>query len=581
MLTTKNELGAKWGFGILSPARFFAFLALAAALAGCSPAGSHALLKGKKLLDQGDYADAADEFKSATEDMTTNAVAWDYLGVAEQHAGQFEEAAAAYQRALDLDRDLTEAHYNLGCLWLEQNKPDEAVSEFTAYTLRRPNTPEGWLKLGLAQLRARDILSAEKSFSTANYLSPNNAEALNGLGLARMQRNRPEDAEKFFKAAVQNHPGFGPAILNLATVEHEYLHNDRLALDEYRAYLALNPRPANWDEVQAMTNSLAPAPTTPAPPAQIQNPPRENLAYNEQRPQEPRQPERRPPPERQTETQPSRQTYIPPREQTQTVQVQPESPIVTTPSQPNAPASTGLQPVREPDEFASVQTPPPENKPEHNYNPFHWFRQAPTQQDLRVTPLPREDASVSAPPRPVHIVQPAPPAFPHYLYLSPRKPEAGDRRAASAMFSRARQYEMQNRFTDALDSYRRAARLDPSWFEAQYNCGVMAFRLRDYQLSLNAYEMALAIEPDSPSARYNFALALKAAGYVPDAVTQLKKILAANPDDVRSHLELGNIYAQQLLDVPRARQEYQRVLQLDPGNPQAPNIQFWLSANPQ
>ena len=37
--------------------------------------------------------------------------------------------------------------------------------------------------------------------------------------------------------------------------------------------------------------------------------------------------------------------------------------------------------------------------------------------------------------------------------------------------------------------------------------------------------MALAIQPDSADARYNFALALKAAGYAVDAVNELKKIL--------------------------------------------------------
>src|SRR5580658_6813071 len=167
MLTTKNERQGEKTRGDFSLVGFLICVALAMAMAGCGPAGSHALLKGKKLLDQGDYADAADEFKEATEYMTTNAEAWNYLGVAEQHAGQFEEAASAYQRALDLDRDLTEAHYNLGCLWLEQNRPDDAVGEFTAYTLRRVNEPEGWLKLGLAQLHVRDLLPAEKSFSTA------------------------------------------------------------------------------------------------------------------------------------------------------------------------------------------------------------------------------------------------------------------------------------------------------------------------------------------------------------------------------------------------------------------------------
>ena len=37
------------------------------------------------------------------------------------------------------------AHYNLGCLWLEQNQPDAARTEFTAYTLRRNNDPVGWV----------------------------------------------------------------------------------------------------------------------------------------------------------------------------------------------------------------------------------------------------------------------------------------------------------------------------------------------------------------------------------------------------------------------------------------------------
>ena len=178
------------------------------------------------------------------------------------------------------------------------------------------------------------------------------------------------------------------------------------------------------------------------------------------------------------------------------------------------------------------------------------------------------------------MVQPAPPPFPRYLYLSPRKLPAGDRRTASGAFTRAREFEQNSRWLDALQSYRQATELDPGWFEAQYNYGVIAFRLRNFNQSLAAYEMALAIQPDSVDARYNFALALKAAGYVPDAVDELIKILAVNPDEMRAHLALGNLYAQQLYEPAQARQHYLKVLQLDPRNPQAPDIQFWLSSNP-
>ena len=92
--------------------------------------------------------------------------------------------------------------------------------------------------------------------------------------------------------------------------------------------------------------------------------------------------------------------------------------------------------------------------------------------------------------------------------------------------------------------------------------------------------MALAVQPDSLDARYNFALTLKAAGYELDAVDELKKILASSPDETRAHLALANLYAQQLRDFPQARTHYLKVLELDPATPQATDIRFWLSSNP-
>jgi len=140
-------------------------------------------------------------------------------------------------------------------------------------------------------------------------------------------------------------------------------------------------------------------------------------------------------------------------------------------------------------------------------------------------------------------------------------------------------YETQEQWTDALQWYQEAATLDPSWFEAQYNTGVLAHKLRNFALALPRYEWALAIQPDSADARYNFALALKTAGFPIDAAVELKKILAANPGEVRAHLALANIYAQSLRDIPQAREHYQKVLDLDPNSPQAADIRFWLSAN--
>jgi tetratricopeptide (TPR) repeat protein len=554
------------------------FLALAIFIAGCTPSGPRALLKGEKLLKRGDYAGAVAQFKTATTLLATNAPAWNYLGVACQHAGQTDAAVAAYQRALALDRDLMEAHYNLGCLWLEQNKPDSAESEFTAYTLRRGKAPEGWLKLGLAQLQAHDVAAAEKSFSTVLYLNPNNPEALNGFGLTRIERGRPRDAVQFFAAAAREKPDYGPALLNQATVAQQYLHDNTLALQNYRAYLALTPRPANWDAVNDVVNSLE----QPAAVA-VANPLPAGGAVHVAAP--------RTQAVARASSNPLRGTAAP----LPAGKIQPE------------PVITGTPLAAAPPETANGKT-----GAASKFNPLNWFRSSTPEKysENGVTPLPApaadnnrvnsaplpppvrtvpsvQTASSSPPapapvvePKPVKIVQPAPPMFPRYLYLSPRKPPAGDRRTAMGAFTRAREFEQDSRWLDVLQSYRQAAELDPGWFEAQYNCGVVAYRLRQYNQSLAAYEMALAIQPDSVDARYNFALALAAAGYVTDAVNELEKIVAANPNEVRVHLALGNLYAQQLHDPVRARRHYLKVLALNPGNSRAGDIQFWLSSNP-
>ena len=568
-------------FSIFHP-RCFIFLAFALFLAGCTPSGPRALLDGKKLLEHGDYAGAAAQFKTATTILATNAQAWNYLGVACQHAGQMDDAVAAYQRALALDRDLMEAHYNLGCLWLEQNKPEAAENEFTAYTLRRSKATEGWLKLGLAQLRADDLAAAEKSFSTVLYLNPNNAEALNGFGLARIERGHPREAAQFFAEAARKKPDYGPALLNLATVAQQYLHDNTLALQKYRAYLALTPRPANWEAVNDIANSLGQPVVT-----AVANPPPTSGVVHAAAPR----------------TQAvARASFNPPRGTNATAPVQKNQPepVVVQPE----PVIVGT----------SLATTPPEPATEKTgtmskLNPLNWFRSSALEKtnDNAVTPLPApasdnnrassaplpppnasptaQTASAFAPApvvasKPVKIVQPAPPAFPRYLYLSPRKPPAGNRQAASGAFTRAREFEQDLRWVDVLQSYRQAAELDPGWFEAQYNYGVVAFRLRNYSQSLAAYEMALAIQPESVGTRYNFALALEAAGYVTDAVNELEKIVAANPNEVRAHLTLGNIYAQQLHDPVRARRHYLKVLEVNPRNPQAADIQYWLSSNP-
>ena len=173
------------------------------------------------------------------------------------------------------------------------------------------------------------------------------------------------------------------------------------------------------------------------------------------------------------------------------------------------------------------------------------------------------------------------PAYPRYSFHAPALATRGNRAEAERLFTQAVQAHQSRRLADAIQLYQRALQADGSYFEAEYNLGLASTSVGKLPTALQAYERALALQPDSADARYNFALALQQANYVPDAADQLEKLVARTPSEVRAHLALGNIFAQQLRQNLKARQHYQKVLDLDPQHPQAAAIRFWLAANPQ
>jgi len=581
-------------------------------LAGCTPPGPRAFLEGKQLIEQGKFALAAERLEVATSLLGTNALAWNYLGVAYHGAGQATNAALAYQRALALNRDLVEVRYNLGCLLLDQNRPDAAKSELTAYTLRQPNSPGGWLKLGIAQLRTRELGAAEKSFDSVLRLDAQNPEALNALGVVQLQKSRPREAAQYFNAALKQSPNYRPALLNLAVVSHQHLNARPLALQKYREYLESKPRPANWEAVnataQALENQLSAAkstsPTNPV--AQVKvttnvvtrtpdslprvaptNSTKSELPINQ------------PSAATATKLTPSNPKSATPPAKVEVVSV-PDATVVR-PVQDDfvaPPALAAPEPAAGTKSASPTATEPKAAKKGffQRVNPVNLFRREPkpapnvTPLDSPVDPSPTKPVEVAAvaskpealpPAKATDALSSALPVFSQYVYRSPAKPTTGNRREAEVSFVQGVQAQRDHRPAAAVIAYRAAANADPSFFEAQYNLGLAAFDAGDLPQSLLAYELALAITPDSANARYNFALVLKEANYPVDAARELEKLLATHPAEVRAQLALANLYAQQLSQPPLARTHYLKVLALDPRHPQSTAIRYWLAANPK
>jgi Flp pilus assembly protein TadD len=573
MLATKNRT-VKLLRGLV------ALMAMATLLTACTPTGPGALVTGRKLLEAGRTDEAIAKLQLATQLMATNAAAWNYLGVAFHRAGQWTNAADAYSRAVRFNRDLLETRFNLGCLWLDQDQPELAKTELLAYTLRQGDDAEGWTKLGTAQLGVRELTAAEKSFRAALRLDARHVEALNGLGMVFGQRNRGRDAADSFAAALQVQPQHRAALLNLATVQLQQLHNSTEALKRYREYLALQPRSADWEAVNAIVRSLEQPTITATAARPASNPSVTSLPLSLTNPVA------RPP----VVSNPAPRPSVPAATKTEApVAVNRTSPptatptVATTASRPPAPTSEIVKPSVEPAVKIITDDAPVVRRTENPPQP------TPESKGLlsKLNPFKRESNASGAETKPTNGVaststnKTAATEAETYVAITAAKPKPGDRRAAEAALVQGQQAQRARRLAEALQFYRRAVHLDESYFEAHYCLGLVAFETRSFKLATTAWGNALLLRPDSADARYNYALTLKADGRYQAAADELEKLLALHPDEARGHLTLGILYAEHVRDIPRARLHYSRVLQLDPRNPQAAAIRYWLVANPR
>ncbi|MFO1488707.1 MAG: tetratricopeptide repeat protein [Verrucomicrobiota bacterium] len=540
-------------------------LALALALTACTPPGPRALLQGQHLLNEGRNAEAVEQLREAVSLLNTNAIAWNHLGLAYHRSGDVTNAILAYQQALKFNRDLSETHFNLGCLWLEQNRGENARAEFSAFTLRRPNVAAGWLRLGSIQLRARELAAAEKSYREALRCSPQHPEALNGLGLVQMQRGNTHDAVPFFDAALRQQPDYAPALLNLAIVSQYSLNDRAAALQKYREYLSLPARPANWEAVNAAAAALEqdikgitrPAPVVNA--AVASNPPaRTNLVT------------------RTAAAKPEAAATTRPTNSAETARMAPPADSRTT-RETSSTAGTVMA-ESSPDDSSKPAKPGFFQKLFHRNSTTNAAKSStlPPAPALTVDDSPRVTSEPAAAPA-------APPVLnvPRYKYHSITKPSPGNRLAAEKSFLQGLQSQRNGDLAAAIQSYNRATAQDPAYFEAFYNLGLAAGAAGDIPQALGASEHALAIRPDSVDARLNFAQLLKQVNFYFDAANELATVVAKSPGEARAHLALGNLYAQQFHQPAKAREHYLKVLELEPRNPQSAAIREWLVSNPR
>ncbi len=97
-------------------------------------------------------------------------------------------------------------------------------------------------------------------------------------------------------------------------------------------------------------------------------------------------------------------------------------------------------------------------------------------------------------------------------------------------------------FPGAQRLYRQAIGLDPTYFPAQLNLGILFFKEGQYDEAIKECTKAVSLRPDHPSAHFHLGNAYYAKMWWEEAMVEYERVFQLDPDHIDVHFALGGIY---------------------------------------
>lgn len=127
------------------------------------------------------------------------------LGCLAQEVGQYRRAIAEYKREIR-STDYYKAHHNLGTIWLERRRYDDAIRTFLAAIRRCRGLADGHNNLGVAYSRIGQYQKAVRSYARASRLNPRDPRPLANLGFTLTRIGRYREAVAALRRALRLDP---------------------------------------------------------------------------------------------------------------------------------------------------------------------------------------------------------------------------------------------------------------------------------------------------------------------------------------------------------------------------------------
>ena len=176
----------------------------------------------RKYLAEGRAAEAKAAFEELLKQYPQEADLHLFLGITLLRLREPQAAEAAVRKALIVNPNHAEARTLLG--WIDSEVRgdfDAAIEDYAKVVELRPDLPEAYNNLGVAQKRKGDLVKAAESFDQALKLKPDYGAAVSNRGWVFAEQQRWSDARREFEKALAINPGDDGALYGLSQALRE------------------------------------------------------------------------------------------------------------------------------------------------------------------------------------------------------------------------------------------------------------------------------------------------------------------------------------------------------------------------
>jgi len=169
-----------------------------------------------------------------------HAGALEYLGVIASQTGRSSAGIDLIRRAIAINPNRAETHYNLGLALKQEGRLDEAIVAYRQAIALNPGDADIHNNLGIALRGRRALDEAAAAFRRGIALNPNSAELQSNLGNVLLDKGQFDEAIAAHLRAIALNPAYAEAHSNLGIALGEIGKTDESIAAHLRA-IALRP----------------------------------------------------------------------------------------------------------------------------------------------------------------------------------------------------------------------------------------------------------------------------------------------------------------------------------------------------